>query len=106
MRFPHLAHRSAAAHKLHSTPQQDGMNLISGNDQTSSRLPAFSLLLPESCPNNRDRRRERFGSGYWDGRGAAEAAAFANNGWIGIEMVKTLSRPLSQQQLRRNVEAI
>src|SRR5690242_4914584 len=55
MRFPRLAHRSAAAHKLHSTPQQHRMNLISGNDQTSSRLPAFSLLLPESCPNNRDR---------------------------------------------------
>src|SRR5436309_16108420 len=30
MRFPHLAHRSAAAHKLHSTPQQDRINLISG----------------------------------------------------------------------------
>src|SRR5947209_11183792 len=39
MRFPHLAHRSAAAHKLHSTPQQDRMNLISGKGETSSRLP-------------------------------------------------------------------
>src|SRR5690348_8088985 len=58
MRFPRLAHRSAAAHKLHSTPQQHRMNLISGNDQTSSRLPAFSLLLPESCPNNRDRGKK------------------------------------------------
>src|SRR5215469_3187518 len=48
MRFPHLAHRSAAAHKLHTTPQQHGMNLISGNDQTSSRLPAFSLSSPEA----------------------------------------------------------
>src|SRR5215472_8645203 len=47
-RFPRLAHRSAAAHKLHSTPQQDGINLISGNYQTSSRLPAFSLFLPEA----------------------------------------------------------
>ena len=56
MRFPHLAHRSAAAHKLHSPPQQHAMNLISGNDQTSSRLPAFSLFLPGSCPNYRDRR--------------------------------------------------
>jgi hypothetical protein len=55
MRFPHLAHRSAAAHKLHSTPQQDSMNLISGNRETSSRLPAFSLFLPGSCPNNRNR---------------------------------------------------
>src|SRR5882757_2453730 len=53
MRFPRLAHRSAAAHKLHSTPQQDRMNLISANGQTSSRLPAFSLFLPGSCPNNR-----------------------------------------------------
>src|SRR5690349_2459529 len=55
MRFPRLAFRSAAAHQLRSTPQLHRMNLISGNDQTSSRLPAFSLLLPESCPNNRDR---------------------------------------------------
>ena len=59
MRFPHLAHRSAAAHKLHSTPQQDRMNLISGKGETSSRLPAFSLFLPGSCPNNRDRRRHK-----------------------------------------------
>ena len=56
MRFPHLAHRSAAAHKLHSTPQQDRMNLISGKGETSSRLPGpFSLFLPGSCPNNRNR---------------------------------------------------
>src|SRR4051812_23843133 len=48
MRFPHLAHRSAAAHKLHSTPQQDRMNLISGKGETSSRLPAFSLFFPEA----------------------------------------------------------
>src|SRR5262252_3859031 len=60
-RFPRLAHRSAAAHKLHSTPQQDGINLISGNHQTSSRLPPFSLFLPGSCPNNRDHRCEQVG---------------------------------------------
>ena len=57
--FPRLAHRSAAAHKLHSTPQQDRMNLISGKGETSSRLPAFSLFLPGSCPNYRDRRTSR-----------------------------------------------
>src|SRR5438477_3825210 len=43
MRFPRLAHRSAAAHKLHSTRQQDRMNLISGKGETSRRLPVFSL---------------------------------------------------------------
>src|SRR5260370_6400022 len=48
MRFRRLANRSAAAHKLHSTPQQDRMNLISGKDETSSRLPAFSLFSPEA----------------------------------------------------------
>jgi hypothetical protein len=32
------------------------MNLISGKGETSSRLPAFSLFLPGTCPNNRDRR--------------------------------------------------
>src|SRR5215475_6026243 len=57
MRFPHLVHRSAAAHKLHSTPQQHGMILISGNGETSSRLDAFSLFFTGSCPNNRDRRK-------------------------------------------------
>jgi hypothetical protein len=31
-------------------------NLISGNDESSSRLPDFSLFLPGSCPNNRNRR--------------------------------------------------
>src|SRR5437764_13000291 len=56
MRFLHLAHRSAAAHKLHSTPQQHRMILISGKGETSSRLPGpFSLFLPGSCPNNRNR---------------------------------------------------
>src|SRR5438045_9732706 len=56
MRFPHLAHRSAADHKLHSTRQQHEMNLISGNGETSSQLPAINLLHPRTCPNNRDRR--------------------------------------------------
>src|SRR5689334_3621563 len=36
MRFPHLAHRSAADHKLHSTPQQDRMNLISGKNKPAA----------------------------------------------------------------------
>jgi len=56
IRFPHLAHRSAAAHKLYSTPQQHGMIFIPGNGEISSRLHAFSLFFPGSCPNNRDRR--------------------------------------------------
>src|ERR1700730_15401240 len=47
MRFPHLAHRSAAAHKLYSTPQQDRMKLISGKGETSSRLPALAYSSPE-----------------------------------------------------------
>src|ERR1700738_2351156 len=64
MRFPRLAHRSAAAHKLHSTPQQHRMNLISGSGETSSRLPAFSLFLPGSCPNYRDRRRPTHAPAY------------------------------------------
>src|SRR6266550_3010556 len=38
-------------------------DFVSGNDQTSSRLPAFSLFFPGSCPNNRDRRSTRAHSG-------------------------------------------
>src|SRR5207248_4391182 len=36
MRFPRLAHRSAAAHKLHSTPQQHRMILISGKGEPAA----------------------------------------------------------------------
>jgi hypothetical protein len=38
------------------------MNLISGNRETSSRLPALSLFFPGGCPNNRHRRIERLQS--------------------------------------------
>src|SRR5437660_2995111 len=62
MRFPHLAHRSAAADKLHSTPQQDRMNLISGNCEPSSRLPALAYsprkLSKRPAPSQNVRRRE------------------------------------------------
>jgi hypothetical protein len=70
MRFPHLAHRSAAAHKLHSTPQQHGTILIAGNGEISSRLHAFSLFFPGSCQTTgtvavirefNEKRSERFG---------------------------------------------
>jgi hypothetical protein len=47
MRFPYLAHRSAADHKLHSTRQQHEMKLISGNGETRSRLPALAYSSPE-----------------------------------------------------------
>jgi len=39
------------------------MNLISGKGETSSRLPAFSLFLPGSCPNYRDRRSWQMDNG-------------------------------------------
>src|SRR5215469_15311361 len=48
MRFPRLAHRSAAAHKLHSTPQQDGMNLISGNHQPVTGYRSLAYSSPEA----------------------------------------------------------
>jgi ATP-dependent Clp protease adaptor protein ClpS len=47
-----------------------------------------------------DFAREPFGSGCWHGRREQPRRQFVlrNNGWIDIEMVKTLSRPLAQQQ--------
>ena len=47
MRFPRLAHRSAAAHKLHSTPQQDRMNLISGNVKPAAGYRPLAYSSPE-----------------------------------------------------------
>ena len=41
------------------------MNLISGKGETSSRLPAFSLFLPGSRPNNRYRRISSFCPTSW-----------------------------------------
>ena len=40
-------------------PATRQMNLISGKGETSSRLPAFSLFLPGSRPNNRYRRNRQ-----------------------------------------------
>src|SRR5215475_7375106 len=48
MRFPHLVHRSAAAHKLHSTPQQHGMILISGNVKPAAGSTPLAYSSPEA----------------------------------------------------------
>src|SRR5690242_5316173 len=48
VRFPHLAHRSAAAHKLHSTPQQHGMNLISGMIKPAAGYLPLAYSSPEA----------------------------------------------------------
>src|ERR1700740_2287039 len=43
--------------------------------------------------------RERLGSGCWDRRVSSRRGSLdANNRWIDIEIVRTLSRPLSQRQ--------
>src|SRR5262249_47566152 len=47
MRFPHLAHRSAAAHKLHSTPQQHGMILFRGMFKPAAADPPLAYSSPE-----------------------------------------------------------
>src|SRR5262249_6427137 len=47
MRFPHLAHRSAAAHKLHSTPQQHGMILFRGMFKPAAGYPPLAYSSPE-----------------------------------------------------------
>jgi hypothetical protein len=47
MRFPHLVPTGRRLHKPHSTPQQDGMNLILGNGETVK--PAASYR-PSSLP--------------------------------------------------------
>jgi hypothetical protein len=48
MRFPHLAHRSAAAHKLHNTTATTQYEFDSGIGETFSRLPALAYSSPES----------------------------------------------------------
>src|SRR3984957_20482945 len=42
MRFPHLAHRSAAVHKLHSTAATSRIDFDSGKGETFSRLRALA----------------------------------------------------------------
>ena len=48
MRFPHLAHRSAAAHKLHSTPQQHGMILFRGMIKPAAGYRPLAYSSPEA----------------------------------------------------------
>src|SRR5204862_5546532 len=43
----------------HPATRQDEFDFGEGNGETSSRLPGlFSLFLPGSCPNNRNRCRD------------------------------------------------
>ena len=42
LRFPHLAHRSAAVHKLHSATATTRIDFNSGKGKTFSRLPALA----------------------------------------------------------------
>ena len=42
LRFPHLAHRSAAVHKLHSAPTAARIELDPGKGATFNRLPALA----------------------------------------------------------------
>ena len=42
LRFPHLAHRSAAVHKLHSTAATSRIDFDSGKGETFSRLRALA----------------------------------------------------------------
>src|SRR4051812_20846068 len=42
IRFPHLAHRSAAAHKLHSATATSWIKFESGKGETFSRRPALA----------------------------------------------------------------
>ena len=46
-----------AGYALNDRFIQHRMNLISGNDQTSRRLPAFGLFVPGSRPNTLDHRK-------------------------------------------------
>jgi hypothetical protein len=48
MRFPHLAHRSAAAHKLHSATATTRYESDSGKGETFSRHTSLSLFSPEA----------------------------------------------------------
>lgn len=56
MRCPPLAHRSAAAHKLHSAQANRYKIRESQNQNPGTGL---SLFQPGGCPNDRDHRRHR-----------------------------------------------
>ena len=55
-RCPPLAHRSAAAHKLHSA-QSNRYKIRESQNQIPGT--GLSLFLPGDCPNDRDHRKNR-----------------------------------------------
>jgi ATP-dependent Clp protease adaptor protein ClpS len=79
-------------------------------ETTGSDLRARNLLPPGACdwartdPYECYRTSPANGAGRcWD-RAAAITALIANNRWNGCEMIKTFSRPLSQQQNPNRLE--
>jgi hypothetical protein len=84
MRFPHLAHRSAAAHKLHSTTQQDGPNVISGNDQNQQRrYRPLAYSSPETVQTTEAVASWR-GLAAWTSRDGVNGAARRGGGPGGL----------------------
>ncbi len=59
-RCPPLAHRSAAAHKLHSA-QSNRYKIRESQNQIPGT--GLSLFLPGDCPNDRDHRKLAHGRG-------------------------------------------
>ena len=55
LRFPHLAHRSAAVHKLHSTAATSRIDFDSGKGETFSRLRALAYSS-RNLSDDRDHR--------------------------------------------------
>jgi hypothetical protein len=47
LRFPYLAHRSAAVHKLHSATATSGIEFDSGKGETLQPATSLSLFFPE-----------------------------------------------------------
>ena len=61
LRFPHLAHRSAAAHKLHSATATSRIEFDSGKGETLQPATGLSLFFPEPVQTTGTTAREWLG---------------------------------------------
>ena len=67
LRFPHLAHRSAAVHKLHSTAATSWIDFDSGKGETFNRLQVLAYSSRNLSKRQRwsTSLRQRFAFDKW-----------------------------------------
>src|ERR1700731_4380518 len=86
-RFPHLAHRSAAAHKLHCTTATTRYEFDSGEGETFSRQPALAYSPRKLSKQPEPSQMSDGGTRNWNLQRSrlARVPCPRHAGWVGFD---------------------